>query len=215
MKIGYLYYDFLNLYGERGNIKALINALNSLKIKVNVDYLSLNDPLDIDKYDLIYIGSGTEDNQKEALKHLMKYKNEIKKYINNNKFFLITGNAIDMFGKKIITKQDEIEGLNIFDYIVEYTDKRVIKEVYRDSKLINNKIIGFENHEGIINEKSYNDEIVFNNFYGTYTLGPILVRNPMLLKYFVKKMLPKLDINKLNLKLEEKAYKEFVKNYFE
>ncbi len=215
MKIGYLYYDFLNLYGERGNIKALINALNSLKIKVNVDYLSLNDPLDIEKYDLIYIGSGTEDNQKEALKHLMKYKNEIKKYINNNKFFLITGNAIDMFGKKIITKQDEIEGLNIFDYIVEYTDKRVIKEVHRDSKLINNKIIGFENHEGIINEKSYNDEIVFNNFYGTYTLGPILIRNPMLLKYFLNKIFPKVDINKLNLKLEEKAYKEFVKNYFE
>lgn len=215
MKIGYLYYDFLNLYGERGNIKALMNVLNNLKIKVSVDYLSLNDPLDIDKYDLIYIGSGTEDNQKEALKHLMKYKNEIKKSINNNKFFLITGNAIDMFGKKIITKQDEIEGLNIFDYIVEYTDKRVIKEVYRDSKLINNKIIGFENHEGIINEKSYNDEIIFNNFYGTYTLGPILIRNPMLLKYFIKKIFPKVDINKLNLKLEEKAYKEFVKNYFE
>ena len=81
MKIAYLYYDFLNLYGESGNIKIIDNVLKSNKIKHEILYLSLDDELDFDSYDLVYIGSGTEENQKIALKHLMNYQEDIKKYM--------------------------------------------------------------------------------------------------------------------------------------
>ena len=64
MKIAYLYYDFLNLYGESGNIKIIENTLKYNKIKHEILYLSLDDKLNFDEYDLVYIGSGTEDNQK-------------------------------------------------------------------------------------------------------------------------------------------------------
>ena len=73
MKIAYLYYDFLNLYGESGNIKIISNILKSNKIKHEILYLSLEDELDFASYDLVYIGSGTEENQIVALKHLMNY----------------------------------------------------------------------------------------------------------------------------------------------
>lgn len=202
MKIAYLYYDFLNLYGESGNIKIISNILKYNKIKHEILYLSLDDKLEFDKYDLVYIGSGTEDNLLIALKHLSKYKEDIKKYIEDNKFMLVTGNSVDMFGKKI----EDIKALNIFDYEVT-KGKRKMEEVYH------NKILGFINNNSYNSEYIDSDIIRHNNFYGTYILGPILVRNPELIKQFLNQLTDKKL--KYDLKLETKAYNEFIKNFKE
>ena len=45
----------------------------------------------------------------------------------------------------------------------------------------------------------------------TYILGPILVRNPEFLKYFLNNLTGKKL--KYDLKIETKAYNEFVKNF--
>ena len=202
MKIAYLYYDFLNLYGESGNIKIISNILKYNKIKHEILCLSLDDKLEFDKYDLVYIGSGTEDNLLVALKHLSKYKNDIKKYIEDNKFMLVTGNSVDMFGKKI----EDTKALNIFDYEVK-KEKRKMDEVYH------NKILGFINNNSYNSEYSDTDIIRYHNFYGTYILGPILVRNPNLVKQFLNDLTDKKL--KYDLKLETKAYNEFIKNFKE
>lgn len=202
MKIAYLYYDFLNLYGESGNIKIISNILKYNKVKHEILYLSLDDKLEFDKYDLVYIGSGTEDNLLIALKHLSKYKNDIKKYIDDNKFMLITGNSVDMFGKKI----EDVEALNIFDYEITKGERKK-EEVYND------KILGFINNNSYNNKYSDTDIIRYNNFYATYILGPILVRNPHLIKKFLNDFTNKKL--KYDLKLETKAYNEFIKNFKE
>ena len=202
MKIAYLYYDFLNLYGESGNIKIISNILKYNKIKHEILYLSLDDELEFDKYDLVYIGSGTEDNLLIALKHLSKYKNDIKKYIEDNKFMLVTGNSFDMFGKKI----DDNKALNIFDY-------EVSKGIRKKEEVYHNKILGFINNNSYNNKYCDTDIIRHNNFYGTYILGPILVRNPHLVKQFLNDLTNKKL--KYDLKLETKAYNEFIKNFKE
>lgn len=212
MKIAYLYYDFLNLYGESGNIKIIENTLKYNKIKHQILYLSLNDELNFSDYDLVYIASGTEDNQKIALKHLLKYKNDIKKYIEDGKYFLVTGNSVDLFGKKI----DDIKALEIFDYEVKQLNRKM-EEVYINSHFTKNKIIGFINNNSYISEVKnplFDQEgIKYKNFYATYILGPILARNPEFFKYFLNNLTnQKL---KYDLKLEIKAYNEFVKNFKE
>ena len=73
-----LYHDIMNLYGDTGNIKVLKYHLDELNIKYSIDYLGIDDELSLDRYDLIMIGSGTEDNRKIVLNHLKKYKKEIK-----------------------------------------------------------------------------------------------------------------------------------------
>lgn len=202
MKIAYLYYDFLNLYGESGNIKIISNILKYNKIKHEILYLSLDDELEFDKYDLVYIGSGTEDNLLISLKHLSKYKNDIKKYIEDNKFMLVTGNSVDMFGKKI----DDNKALNIFEY-------EVSKGIRKKEEVYYNKILGFINNNSYNNKYCDTDIIRHNNFYGTYILGPILVRNPHLVKQFLNNLTNKKL--KYDLKLETKAYNEFIKNFKE
>ena len=68
---------------------------------LEIKYLSLNDKKDFSKYDLVYIGSGTDKNLLLALDDLIKYKKDIKNYIDKNKFMLVTGNAIELFGEYI------------------------------------------------------------------------------------------------------------------
>ena len=99
MKINilHLYYDLMNLYGEVGNINAIVHSLKEEKIKVNVDNLTINDQIDFSKYDLIYIGCGTELNRNIVLKDILRYKSEIFKFIESNGFVIATGNSLEVF----------------------------------------------------------------------------------------------------------------------
>lgn len=215
--IGHLYYDLMNLYGEIGNIKVLTYHLKNQGIKVNIKNLSIDDDINFDELDLIYIGSGTNNNQLLVLNDILKYKEDIHKYYNDNKFFLITGNAIELFGEQIIDIDNNVhEGLKLFDYYTKENKKRIVNEVYIPSLFTKDNILGFNNHFGSIyndNIKLDNKFIFNNNFYGTYTLG-LLPRNPSFTKYFIKQLIinknKKFKIKDFNFKLDKKAYTDFI-----
>ena len=215
--IGHLYYDLMNLYGEIGNIKVLTYHLKNQGIKVNIKNLSIDDDINFDELDLIYIGSGTNNNQLLVLNDILKYKEDIHKYYNDNKFFLITGNAIELFGEQIIDIDNNVhEGLKLFDYYTKENKKRIVNEVYIPSLFTKENILGFNNHFGSIykdNIKLDNKFIFNNNFYGTYTLG-LLPRNPSFTKYFIKQLIinknKKFKIKDFNFKLDKKAYTNFI-----
>lgn len=233
--IAHLYYNLLNLYGESGNVKALQYQLENQGIHVKIKFLTLGDTLNFDDYDFIYIGAGTEENQKLALKHLIKYKEEVKKAIEEGTFFLITGNALELFGKCIIDKKEKrIKALHAFDFYTKQENFRMVDEALVKSKFIKPYILGFQNQGSVIksNENvmfevikgigsfpnSKIEGIHYNHFYGTYLIGPILVRNPELLKYLIKQLIKSKQENfklkRFNLSLETKAYDEFMKHYY-
>lgn len=208
-----LYYDLMNLYGDTGNIKVLKYHLDELRIKYNIEYLSIDDKINFSKYDLILMGAGTEENRLICLNHLMKYKKDIKKAIDNNIFFLITGNATSMFGKKLYNK----DALNIFDLTTTESKERISKEVILENDICA-PIYGFMNHSDEItnNETTLfeSEGIHYKNFYATHIVGPILSRNPEFLEYFLKELLTSKDkkykMKELNLSLEKDAYNEFI-----
>ena len=234
IKIAHLYYDLMNLYGDNGNIKTLKLNLEKQGIKTTIEFLTIGDKIDFNEYDVIYIGPGTWNNEKMVLKDLMKYKKEIKKAIQDNKFFIITGNALELFGKYIIDDSKKIETLDIFNFYTEKTNKRLVDEVYAKCKELKNYILGFKNQDGIIkckekcffniikgigfDETSKEEGIFINNFFGTYLIGPILVRNPELLEYLIKKIIlakfENFDFKDFDFDLEKKAHDEYLKIYF-
>ena len=119
MKILHLYHDIMNLYGEYANVAALKRMLEKNSVPCEVDTLSVNDKLQVSDYDFIYVGSGTESNQKYVLEHLKNYKEELKAYMEAGKFLLMTGNAFEILGKEIIdAKGKKQEGLGFFDFTV-------------------------------------------------------------------------------------------------
>lgn len=231
----HLYYDLLNLYGENGNIKALKNTLEQLGIDVYIKFVTLNEEINLKNVDLLYIGMGTINNQKLALEHIRKYKKEIEGYINNNGFVLATGNAIELFGKKINYLEKSKKALETFDYEASEINFKIADEVLCKYTNIKNYIIGFTNRNSVIKEDIKNplfeivkgtgnnlyntkDGFQFKNFYGTYLIGPILIRNPEFLKYLIKKIVTSKNKNfkfkKFDLTLENKAYNEFMNNYY-
>ncbi len=232
-KIVHLYYDLMNLYGENGNVRYLSKKLEEQDIKVNIDYLSLEDEIDFNKYDMIYIGTGSEENQLLAIEHLNRYKDQIKEFIDSNKFIIATGNAIELFGNRIENLDGSFkECLALFNFKAREASERIVGEQYYSTDLFDYKIIGFQNRSRemsncgdnlfkVITGTGYNKNMNFegihdNNFYGTYLLGPILVRNPYLTDYFVKEVCKYLDTdyNKVQVKDDSyKAYHEYIKNF--
>lgn len=232
--IGHLFYDLLNLYGENGNVLALEKALISQGIEVEIRYLSLdNEPWILNDLDVLYIGAGTEHNQFIALNFLVKYRDEINQLLLNNKLFIATGNSIELFGKSIKCNNNSIDALGVFEYNTERTNKRIVAECVFNYDEIDDKIIGFENHQGKISgiteplftvEKGFSSDLSStfegfrkNNFYGTYLLGPILARNPKLLEKLCKELILSKDNNfklkDFDFKLEQKAHDTFLKKY--
>lgn len=235
IKIAHLYYDLMNLYGESGNVKALKIQLEGQGIKTSVKFLTIDDDLNFKDYDVVYIGAGTENNQKMVLNHLLKYKNDIEEAIENGVHFICTGNSLELFGNTITDASNNcLKALSIFDFDCYQEEFRMVDEVLFKTNLINKYILGFQNQSGVIKSDNLNlFEVVkgigsckdskvegmhYKNFYGTYVIGPILVRNPELLKFIVKEIISKKDkkfkFKKFNQKLETDAYNNFMsRNY--
>ena len=231
IKIAHLYYDLMNLYGENGNIKCLEKYLTKQNIKVEVSYLTKDDKINFNNYDVFYIGSGNNDSFKIALEDLKKYKDKINN-IMNDKFFIVTGNALNLFGNKYINKNEIIECLNILNFSIKESKKRFVGEQLYKTTLISEEIIGFENRSSMLidNKENYlfesingfgNDKstkfegVRHKNFYGTYLLGPLLIRNPYFTNYLVKEICNKHNIEFIETKdnLEIKAYEEYKNNF--
>ena len=119
VKILHLYYDLLNLYGEYGNINILCAHLKDQGIEVELDKKTIGDSFNINDYDFIYCGCGTENHIKMALEDLKNHKTELLEYVNNNKVALFTGSSLEMLGKAITEGENEIDALGIFNYEVK------------------------------------------------------------------------------------------------
>ncbi len=214
IRVAHLYYDLMNLYGEIGNLKVIEYQLKKQKINVIIDRLSLDDKIEFEKYDLIYMGSGTKKSTLLVLEDLKKYKQQVKEYIENNKFMLVTGNSINVFSKKI----GDTEALNIFDFNISYSNARLVGDVILDN------IIGFQNRDTLIennNNPIFNNSeigIHYKNFYGTYIIGPLLIRNPNFSQKFIKNLIisKKNDFKfrKFDFEIDKKASKSYVETYY-
>lgn len=226
IKVLHLYYDLLNLYGEQGNILALKRAFKNQNVEIEVDYLSVQDKIDFKKYDLVYLGSGSTENLLIALEDIKRHKKELKKYIESKKVLLATGNSYLLFGQKI----NNLDALGIFDYYSASSEKMAqesLMELYQEKD-----VIGFQNREFIVNNKrnhlfKVKEGLCDNlkseyegyheyNFYGTFVIGPLLIRNPHFTNILVKEIMEKNNLiyHEYEDKILVDAYSQYIKNFY-
>lgn len=220
MKIEILFSEIANLFGDMANVRYLEKCLPD----ATFIYTSLNDePKFINEdVDLIYMGPMSENSQELVIKKLFKYRNKIKKAIEDNKKFLITGNAIEIFGKYIENEDGtKIEALGLYDIyakrnmmarynsivIGSFNDLKIVgfkssfTEIYGNAPKFLDIIRGYGN-----NKESLVEGIHDHNFIATTLLGPILITNPYFTKYILNKdsILFEEDlINAYNKRVEE------------
>ena len=233
----HLYYDLLNLYGENANTRCIKRALELNKIKVNVDLKSIGDKIDFKKYDLIYIGSGSEEDLLLALDDIKTRKEELKKYIEDDKYLILTGNAMDLFGEYIETDK-RIDALGIFKYQTKFINEsifenastdRIVGEIKAKTKLIKQEIIGFQNRCDLnINiktplfktEKRFSNDLenenegfTYKNVYATHIIGPLLIRNPYLTDYILSNLCKDKKLKyEVSDQLSIDAYNKYINN---
>lgn len=226
IKVLHLYYDLLNLYGEQGNILALKRAFKNQNVEIEVDYLSVQDKIDFKKYDLVYLGSGSTENLLISLEDIKRHKKELKKYIESKKVLLATGNSYLLFGQKI----NNMDALGIFDYYAASSEKMAqesLMELYQEKD-----VIGFQNREFMVNNKKNHlfkvkeglcDNLKSEyegyheyNFYGTFVIGPLLIRNPHFTNILVKEIMEKNNLiyHEYEDKILVDAYNQYIKNFY-
>ena len=187
VKILHLMPKLLSLYGEHGNVAIMNKVLTAHGCRVTVENWESGD-LSFDNIDLIYVGSGTEDNLAEAIHRLTPYSKQIRNSIESGALWLATGNAMSLFAEN---------ALNVLPYRCHTdTTKRYMGDVLTDSHF-GSPLVGYINtgckYDGIEtplfklsfgsnlgNDKGNTNAegIVYNGFFGTQLIGPVLVKNP-------------------------------------
>lgn len=211
IKILHLFPRLLSLYGEYGNISFLKMLLENEGNKTEITRYE-DGELNLREFDMIYIGAGTEAAIPRAAGRLLPYKEQIALSVKNGAFWLCTGNAMAVFGEKIITDGENSDGLGIFGYQTEAsTEKRFSGDVLTtNDNVFGAPLLGYVNtanvYTGITDaplcrfslggelgndKKTNSDGFTANNFYATQLTGPFLVKNPSAAQFVIKKLTEK------------------------
>ena len=194
----------MNLYGDWANIAVLERELFSRGYDVKVDKKSVGDEIAFELYAFIYVGSGTERSQKACMNDLLRFKDSILRQIEAGTHVLATGNSHELFGQTVIDSDGKRHKmLGLLDFETEQQNTRITGDCTCLPKdpLCKDKLIGFINRAGGSQSgnierpfsispgegagfKACEEGIIYKNLLGTYITGPILVRNPPLMKYF-------------------------------
>lgn len=204
IKIEVLYPEYANLFGDLMNIHYLEKCIPN----VQIIYTSLNDIPAFTKetLSLIYMGPMTEHQQELVIQALSPYREQLQSAIDHHTPFLLTGNAMETF-EAYIENEDgsRIPGLHLFPtYAKRDMFHRYNSLILGEYKGIS--LVGFKaqfSHSYGNNENCYFYKVLRgdglypgsqleglhkNNFFGTYTVGPFLVENPLFTKYLLKQM---------------------------
>ena len=203
IKIEILFPEVANLYGDLMNIEYLVRSIGKDNAEViNTSLKSEPYFAKTDDVDMIYLGTMTEKSQSLVLDVLFKYKTRIEELIDAGKIFLITGNALELFGEYIECDNGEkIPCLGIFK---THAVRRML-ERYNSlyvGKFEDIDIVGFKSQfthsygefDGLfetvrgdgLSPETKSEGIRRNNFLGTYIIGPLLVLNPPFTVYLMK-----------------------------
>lgn len=212
INILHMFPDLLNLYGDKGNIECLRKRLMWRGIDVKVINCTFEEQfLDFDKVDIIFLGGGSDREQKIVCSALLKYKRELKEYVEKGGVLVAVCGGYQLLGKYYALPDEKIEGLDILDIYTEHGSPRLIGNIVLHSEETGSDIVGFENHAGRTytgshkplgkvvkgfgnTGKSGEEGVRYKNVFATYLHGPLLPKNPklcdMILESALKKKYP-------------------------
>ena len=193
-----LYSEVANLFGDLANAKLLKAAIPGVDM---VETGLKNRPRFVDEdVSMIILCSMTERSQELVAAALMPFRDRLLELIEAGTVFLVTGNAMEIFGSFIENEDgSRIETLNLFNFHAKRRMMSRFNSLYL-GKCGDIEIVGFKSQfshaygdgfaplfetvKGVgLNPGTMPEGIRKNNFMATYVLGPLLVLNPDFAKY--------------------------------
>ena len=99
LNIAHLYPDLLNLYGDRGNIAALSLRAQWRGIEANVTEYTLESEIDFGNTDIIFVGGGSDREQKLVCSRLLEMKDKIIDFAENGGCIVAVCGGYQLLGK--------------------------------------------------------------------------------------------------------------------
>ena len=229
--IHHFYPNLLNTYGDIGNILAIKNRCKKRNISLNINNVCLNDTVQLNKGDIIFIGGGQDFEQSLVTKDLLSKKDIIQEFIENNGVTLCICGGYQLLGKSYTTSTGEVlNGLGILNIYTEASNTRNIGNIIIKNQELNEIYIGFENHSGktYINDHTPLGECIlgcgnngedktegvkYKNLIGTYIHGPLLPKNPELTDRLILNSLKEKYENIESLEEIDSSYELNCKNF--
>jgi CobQ-like glutamine amidotransferase family enzyme len=203
LRICHLYPDLLNLYGDRGNIAALVQRARWRGIAVRVEEARLGETVDPEGSDLFFIGGGEDRQQRLAAPDLRRVKGEaLRAAAAGNAVVLAVCGGYQLLGHSYRPAEGpDLEGLGLLDVHTVHPGaaaRRLIGNVVVRERTSGVRLVGFENHGGRThlgpqarplgevlvgygnNGTDRTEGAVWRRVYGTYLHGPLLPKNPWL-----------------------------------
>ncbi len=201
LRIGHLYPDLMNLYGDRGNIVALRRRCEWRGIPVQVESIDPGDPLEPDDWDILFMGGGQDSQQEMVWRDLQDKRGPLLEAAEDGAVMLAVCGGYQLFGHSYRTASgQQIPGVGIFDMETVAAEQRIVGDAVIQSSLLPGRgtIVGFENHAGRTRLSDDAEPLgsvligrgndgrggmegcVRGNAFGTYLHGPLLPKNPHL-----------------------------------
>lgn len=238
--IGWLYPEYMNLYGDRGNIIVLEQRSRWHGLEPMVTRVTMGQTADFGQYDLLMMGGGQDREQSLIAEDFMKVKGgSLGEAIHDGLAVLAVCGGFQMLGKHFKTHKGEmIHFTGILDLWTEGSSDRLIGNAVIESNLFGESrtLVGFENHSGKTylgpgvrplgrvvrgygnNGKDGLEGVVFKNTVGTYLHGSILPKNPHLADWLIQRALERrygvqVKLKPLQDDLEERAHKAIIQRF--
>jgi len=199
LKLGHLYPDQLNLYGDRGNILTLRRRCQQRGIELRVVSLGIGDALAPDEYDILFIGGGQDREQEPVARDLYEVKGiGLWAAIEDDMPVLAVCGGYQLLAHYYRPAQGrDMRGLGVFDAWTIHKGGMRAPRCVGDIAISWNggTLVGFENHGGRTylgtarplgkvlqgygnNAEDHTEGAVYRNTYGTYMHGSLLPKNP-------------------------------------
>lgn len=226
-----LYGEALDLNGDGKNVTAFEKRIAEMGYEYETVSLGVDEEIDFSGYDVVFMTHGKPHNVSALSEHFAKYKENIMENIENGKVFIVTGSSNMLLGKSFSMLDGKTyEGIGLFDCTAEefdslyVSDAVLVPEFAPEEKMFGtyyrcesvkydtpNKnplftVVKADAGKGSVGEK---EGVRYKNVFATWCLGPVLVRNPLMMKEVLHCVLGE-DYRETDFSLEEKAVKMII-----
>ncbi|MBQ7937438.1 MAG: hypothetical protein IJ283_02935 [Oscillospiraceae bacterium] len=226
-----LYGEALDLNGDGKNVTAFEKRIAEMGYEYETASLGVDEEIDFSGYDVVFMTHGKPHNVSALSEHFAKYKENIMENIENGKVFVVTGSSNMLLGKSFSMLDGKTyEGIGLFDCTAEefdslyVSDAVLVPEFAPEEKMFGtyyrcesvkydtpNKnplftVVKADAGKGSVGEK---EGVRHKNVFATWCLGPVLVRNPLMMKEVLHCVLGE-DYRETDFSLEEKAVKMII-----
>ncbi len=208
LKLAYFYPTLMNLYGDRGNVQALVLRCQWRGIDLGISEIGIGDRVDLTDFDLALFGGGQDKEQQKISQDLVTLKAaNLRSAIEDGLVTLAVCGGFQLLGEYYRPLDGSVlQGISVFDAWTEGGKYRNIGNVLTQAELSDDRVqilIGFENHSGRTflgagckpfgkilngfgnNGKDGTEGARYLNCFGTYLHGPLLPKNPVLADHLI------------------------------